>query len=142
MATQNFKINLLQAMATHSSILAWRILCREEPGRLQSIRSKRVGHDRVTNTLQLVLAVLYSNSLIFQIILHCRLLQDNEYKIMSIILCAIQCILVAYLFYTFQFQFSCSLVSGSLQPHGLQHTRLPCPSPAPRACSNSCPSSQ
>ena len=26
--------------------------------------------------------------------------------------------------------------------HGLQHTRLPCPSPTPRACSNSCPSSQ
>ena len=30
----------------------------------------------------------------------------------------------------------------TLQPHGLQHTRLPCPSPTPRACSNSCPSSQ
>ena len=30
----------------------------------------------------------------------------------------------------------------SLQPHGLQHTRLPCPSPSPRVCSNSCPSSQ
>ena len=28
--------------------------------------------------------------------------------------------------------FSCSVVSNSLQPHGLQHTRLPCPSPAPR----------
>ena len=27
-------------------------------------------------------------------------------------------------------------------PHGLQHTRLPCPSPTPRACSNSCPLSQ
>ena len=27
----------------------------------------------------------------------------------------------------------------SLQPHGLQHTRLPCPSPSPGACSNSCP---
>ena len=27
-------------------------------------------------------------------------------------------------------------------PHGLQHTRLPCPSPSPRACSNSCPLSQ
>ena len=26
-----------------------------------------------------------------------------------------------------------------LQPHGLQHVRIPCPSPAPRACSNSCP---
>ena len=29
----------------------------------------------------------------------------------------------------------------SLWPHGLQHARLPCPSPNPRACSNSCPSS-
>ena len=28
-------------------------------------------------------------------------------------------------------QFSCSVVSYSLQPHGLQHTRLPCPSPTP-----------
>ena len=37
--------------------------------------------------------------------------------------------------------FSCSAISDSLQPHGLQHTRLPCPSPSPRACSNSCPSS-
>ena len=36
-------------------------------------------------------------------------------------------------------QFSCSVVSDSLQPHGLQHTRLPCPSPTPRACANSCP---
>ena len=39
-------------------------------------------------------------------------------------------------------QFSCSVVSDSLQPHGLQHARLPCPSPAPEACSNSCPLSQ
>ena len=30
------------------------------------------------------------------------------------------------------------LSQSSLQPHGLQHTRLPCPSPSPRACSNSC----
>ena len=39
-------------------------------------------------------------------------------------------------------QFSHSVVSSSLQPHGLQHTRPPCPSPTPRACPNSCPSSQ
>ena len=39
-------------------------------------------------------------------------------------------------------QFSCSVVSNSLWPHGLQHARLPCPSPTPGACSNSCPSSQ
>ena len=37
-------------------------------------------------------------------------------------------------------QFSCSIVSDSLWPHGLHHTRLPCPSPAPGAYSNSCPS--
>ena len=39
-------------------------------------------------------------------------------------------------------QFSPSVISDSLWPHGLLHTRLPCPSPTPRACSNSCPSSQ
>ena len=39
-------------------------------------------------------------------------------------------------------QFSHSVVPKSLQSHGLQHTRLPCPSPTPGACSNSCPLSQ
>ena len=46
---------------------------------------------------------------------------------------------------SFQFSsvhFSCSVVSSSLWPHELQHARLPCPSPTPRACSDSCPSSQ
>ena len=38
-------------------------------------------------------------------------------------------------------QFSLSVVSDSLRPHGLQQARPPCPSPAPRAYSNSCPSS-
>ena len=36
-------------------------------------------------------------------------------------------------------QFSCSVVSNSLRFHGLQHSRLPCPSPTPGAYSNSCP---
>ena len=36
-------------------------------------------------------------------------------------------------------QFSRSVMSDSLWPHGLQHTRPPCPSPTPRICSNSCP---
>ena len=39
-------------------------------------------------------------------------------------------------------QFSCSVVSDSSQPHGLQHTRFPCPSSTPRAYSNSCLLSQ
>ena len=39
-------------------------------------------------------------------------------------------------------QFSCSVISDSLQPYGLQHATLPSPSPTPGACSNSCPLSQ
>ena len=38
-------------------------------------------------------------------------------------------------------QFSRTVVSDSLRPHGLQHTRPPCPSPTPRVYSNACPSS-
>ena len=38
-------------------------------------------------------------------------------------------------------QFSCLVVSDSLWPHGLQQARLPCPSPTPKAYSNSCTSS-
>ena len=37
---------------------------------------------------------------------------------------------------------SLSRVGDFLRPHGLQHARLPCPSPIPGACSNSCPSSR
>ena len=36
----------------------------------------------------------------------------------------------------------CSVMSDSFWPHGLQHVRLPCPSPSPGVCSNSCPSTQ
>ena len=39
-------------------------------------------------------------------------------------------------------KFSCSVVSDYLQPHGLQHARLPCPSPTAGACSNSHPLGQ
>ena len=39
-------------------------------------------------------------------------------------------------------QFSCSVVSNPLWPHGLQHTWPPCPSPTPGVYPNSCPLSQ
>ena len=39
-------------------------------------------------------------------------------------------------------QFSCSVMSNSLQSPGLQHARPPCPSPTPGVYSNSCPLSQ
>ena len=47
-----------------------------------------------------------------------------------------------FVFFFSLVQFSWSVVSDSLQPHGPHHTRLPCPSPTPRACSSSCPSSR
>ena len=44
-------------MATHSSILAWKISWTEEPGGLQSMGSQRVGHDWATNTYLLPLGL-------------------------------------------------------------------------------------
>ena len=51
-ATQESRVQSLgqedlleKEMATHSSILVWKILWREEPGRLQSMGSQRVRHD-------------------------------------------------------------------------------------------------
>ena len=49
---QAFRITprtLEKAMATHSSTLAWKIPWTEEPGRLESVGSLRVRHDRVTS---------------------------------------------------------------------------------------------
>ena len=43
-------INLPKEMATHSSILAWRIPWTKEPGGLQSMGSQRVGHDWAKHT--------------------------------------------------------------------------------------------
>ena len=45
---------------------------------------------------------------------------------------------VVYLIFSF-FQFNCSVVSDSLQPHGPQHASPPCPSPNPVVYPNSCP---
>ena len=45
---------LEKGMASHSSILAWRIPWTEEPGRLQSMGSQRVGQDRVTKHISTV----------------------------------------------------------------------------------------
>ena len=43
-----WEVPLEKEMATHSSILAWKIPWTEEPGRLQSMGSQRVGHDWAT----------------------------------------------------------------------------------------------
>ena len=52
---------------------------------------------------------------------------------------------VYFQFHSVQFssvQFSLSVLSNFLWPNGWQHARLPCPSPSPRTCSTSCPSSR
>ena len=63
-------------------------------------------------------------------------------KLLHLVLCPwimFQCLLV----YRLSIQFSSAAQSClTLQPHGLQHTRFPCLSPTPGACSNSCRSSQ
>ena len=46
-------------VATHSSILAWEISWIEEPGRLQSMGSQRVGHNRATNTFTLLVTCFF-----------------------------------------------------------------------------------
>ena len=55
-------------------------------------------------------------------------------------------VLTISLFYrwrpTYLLLFSHSVVSDSSWPHELQHARLPCPSPSPRVCSDSCPLNQ
>ena len=57
--------------------------------------------------------------------------------------CHIHCRwLAVFLASTHSVQYSSSVVYDSLQPHGRQHARPPCPSPTPIACSNSCPLSQ
>ena len=69
-------------------------------------------------------------------------LSGRQFFFQSGIVDAFRMIQAHYIPCALSIQFSRSVVSNSLQPHGLQHARLPCPSPTPRAYSNSCPSSQ
>ena len=117
-------------MATHSSVFAWRIPGTGEPGGLLSMGSHRVGHD----WSDWAAAAAYS-SVYFKIF-------NNRAIIKNL---SIRHSYLGYfwkqLFFFLSVQFSCSVVSDSLWPHGLQHARLPCLSPNLGACSNSCPSS-
>ena len=49
---------LEKGLVTHSSILAWEVPWTEEPGRLQSLRSQRVGHNWMTNTTSQCVPIL------------------------------------------------------------------------------------
>ena len=74
---------------------------------------------------------------------HSRFCDEGDWKHISI--CEEQCLWRngrCFLLYFSSNQFSPSVMSDSLQPHGLQHARLHCPSPIARAYSNSCPLSR
>ena len=64
---------------------------------------------------------------------------QNVYNIALTLVTTVSKIMLTLIVLLFSVQFSHSVVSDSLWPHELQHTRPPCPSPTPRVYSNSCP---
>ena len=108
---------LEEKMATHSSILAWKIPWTEEPGKLQSMESQRVSPDWAPSTQFLVPGQRTKRP-------HFKplLASGSRYQFSSV-------------------QFNHSVVSNSLWPHGPQHARPSYPSPTPRVYPDSCPSS-
>ena len=138
-------------MATHSSVLAWRIPGMGEPGRLLSMGSHRVGHDW-SDLAAAAADCSHSGSSIYGIS-QARILEwvaisyskGSSWPSNWTCLCCVSCIGRQILHHCTTWgsvQFSGSVVSDSLQPRGLQQARLPCPLPTSRACSNSCPLSQ
>ena len=161
---------LQKGVLTHSSILAWKIPWMEEPGRLQSMGSQRVGHDWVTSLSHGTSGKEHA----CQCRRHKRcgfhLLsqEDPLEECMAVFLPGESCgqrSLASYsqwgqkesdtteatwhtwcmlflLDLTVVQSFSCVPLFFFLRPHGPQHVRLPCPSPSPGVCSNLCPLSQ
>ena len=93
--------------------------------------------------------ILYS--IIYGHLCCCQFFTSTDISVMNILMlmCMIKLFpkvgrrtLLSHRLYIFSVQFSCSVVSNSLQPHESQHARPPCPSPTPRVHSDSCPSSQ
>ena len=110
---------LQKEVATHSSILAWRILWTEETSGLKSTGSQRVRHDWVTNTFSfrnfMVLCYAFK-SLIFLELYLSYIIYGYD---------------VSFFWISSVSQFSRSVVFSSLRSHELQHARPPCPSPTP-----------
>ena len=113
---------LEKEMATHSSILAWRILWTEEPGGLPSVGSHRVGPDWSDLAAAASIFVWRIPWTEEPHGLQYGSQRDTTEQLTHISLSSVH-----------------SVMSNSFQPHGLQQARLPCPSPTPGDCSNSCP---
>ena len=82
---------LEKEMATHSITLAWKVPWTEEPGRLQSMGSQRVGHDRATSPQ------CFSTSLFTQKVFS-LLHKGHNIGILSSVLCSLKFLSVIALF--------------------------------------------
>ena len=92
------------------------------------------------NTLHVVFPELAKHSPISELLHFLFLPPNSPLWFGPLVICSYSDILSLGSFLpTHSVQFSCSAVSGSLQFHGPQHTRLPCPSPTVGVYSNSCP---
>ena len=115
-------------MATHSSILAWKIPRTEETSGLQSMGSQRVGHDWVTHTTTTGMLWPQVVRFLLGVVPNVFFLKHFQFFLYSedtVVVVAVQ-----------------SQSCLTLWPQGLQHARLPCPSLFLRVCSDSCPLSQ
>ena len=145
---------LEKEMATHSSVLAWKIPGMEEPGGLPSMGLHRVGHDW-SNLAAAAAAFLYlplmQSSLPNSFTVTPPLGEDSLVASLSpnpiTLIHFTQSWLWQLPTYKLKLsspsvQFSSSVMSDSLRPHGLQHARPPCPSTTPGVYSNSRPLSR
>ena len=133
---------LEEEMATHSSILAWRIPWTEEPGGLQSMGSQRLAQDLGTSAqktplmnsmkLLLVLSFFWQDFLRRELNVH-RLATGKEEENFILVLKIPSVKPSSALEIISSIQFSRSAVSDSLWPHEPQHARPPSPSPTTRA---------
>ena len=113
-----------KGMATHSSFLAWKIPWTEEPGRLQSKGSQRVGHDLATKQQQQY--NIFSSTHFRIILFHCHFIYfyflNTSYDLPSPFTLYILLLSSVLKFRTsgdFFLLFSHEVVSDSLYPHGL-----------------------
>ena len=92
----------------------------------------------------LVIFFSFLNILFCFIFVDCTFLFSFILNILATVLstCLLNLPPFSSLIHSHQYQFSLSVVSDSLQQHGLHYARPPCPSPTPRIYSNSCPLSR
>ena len=146
---------LVEGMSTHSCILAWRMPSTEEPGRVHRVAELDLAHMHTLPISQRYSSQQYNFIKIYK----CITVTNSYIKIICGRTNQLQKALQKYflkksrkqkhrLIYT-QLTKMIKMISSVqslgcvrfFATHGLQHVRLPCPSPTFRACSNSCPSS-